>query len=274
MSSTRSFRFPRRWLGYLSMALIFATACLMLSNWQFARRTEAATRVQLVATNYDKAAVPLSQLAHNRADLDRSTLWSSAVVHGHYLPQFATLVRNRVLDNEVGFETLVPFMLSSGEVVVIDRGWIAAGTADQPASPAPTTSAEPITLVFRIRATEPQITGQASTTTSLPTLNVAHYAQRWAAPTYTALYGDLVSETPAAGSHGTLSPKPQYDEGNHLSYAFQWIAFAVLGFVALAWIIRRELRLAAQEQTAKVRSRRANRDDTDEDALIDAQLNR
>jgi hypothetical protein len=56
----------------------------------------------------------------------------------------------------------------------------------------------------------------------------------------TDFYLRLVSESPPENSYPQPLSRPVLDEGNHLSYAVQWIIFAVMGFFALFWAIRQE----------------------------------
>ena len=62
------------------------------------------------------------------------------------------------------------------------------------------------------------------------------------------------------------------DEGPHLSYAIQWIAFGILAFIGLIWAYRRERRISAmpiEEQAAARAPRRRSRDSDYEDAVLD-----
>jgi cytochrome oxidase assembly protein ShyY1 len=256
----------------LAVAVVFAAACVALSNWQFARRTEAAINVLLVETNYDAPRQPADAVLGQHEEFDRSSMWLPVTVEGHYLPQFATLVRNRVMDNEAGFDSVVPFLMSGGSVIVIDRGWFASIGGDTPANDVPLPSTDETRVTIRLRASEPRIQGQESTAVSIPTLNVQSFSQRWSLPTYTALYGDLVSEIPAVGAFGKLALKPELTEGNHLSYALQWIAFAVMGFVGLGWIITRERQIARTGGRQFTRRKSPSRDESEEDRIIDSQL--
>lgn len=272
MSERNVSRFRPRWIGYLAVALVFAAACVALSNWQFARRTEAAITVRLVETNYDAPARPVAAVLTQHDTFDRSSMWQPVIASGHYLPEFATLVRNRVVNNEAGFDSVVPFLMTDGSVIVINRGWVAASAGDKPVRVVSLPSNEKTTVTFRLRASEPQIQGQQSTAVSLPTLNVESFSERWSLPTYTALYGDLVSETPSVGSFGTLAVKPELTEGNHLSYALQWIAFAIMGFVGLGWIIVRERQIARTGEGRLQRRKAPSRDESEEDLIIESQL--
>jgi cytochrome oxidase assembly protein ShyY1 len=84
----------------------------------------------------------------------------------------------------------------------------------------------------------------------------------------------LISESP--GEQGSPQPlrKPTLDEGNHLSYAVQWILFALMGFFALFWAIRQEREYSRMEKDPSYIPRSArNRKKTDadvEDELLDA----
>jgi cytochrome oxidase assembly protein ShyY1 len=44
---------------------------------------------------------------------------------GTYLTDKSVLVRNRPLNGQAGFLQLVPFKLDSGEIVAVERGWLA-----------------------------------------------------------------------------------------------------------------------------------------------------
>ena len=71
-------------------------------------------------------------------------------------------------------------------------------------------------------------------------------------------------------------PRPAPDPGPYLSYAIQWIIFAIAAGFALIWSFaneRRVRRLSAAERVADAARRRAKRVDEDsaaEDALLDA----
>jgi hypothetical protein len=43
-------------------------------------------------------------------------------------------------------------------------------------------------------------------------------------------------------------PKPSLNEGNHLSYAIQWIIFGLMAFGAFIWAYRNDRRLLAEQR--------------------------
>jgi cytochrome oxidase assembly protein ShyY1 len=91
-------------------------------------------------------------------------------------------------------------------------------------------------------------------------------------PLATEYYLRLAAESPASILAPKIETMPELSEGNHLSYAIQWIVFAVLAFVTMAYFIRQELehyRVANDSNyVPKVtRKTRAQRDNEVEDAL-------
>ena len=59
------------------------------------------------------------------------------------------------------------------------------------------------------------------------------------APVYPG-YVDLVSSDPAQADGLTPIPLPDLTEGPHLSYAMQWVLFAVVAVVGFVLLVRRE----------------------------------
>jgi hypothetical protein len=61
----------------------------------------------------------------------------------------------------------------------------------------------------------------------------------------------MASETPAAATTPTALPKPQPDDGTHLSYALQWLAFGVLMFIGFGYAARQQARNRAIDAAAE-----------------------
>ncbi len=266
-----------RWIAYAAFVVVFAIVCVLLSQWQFARREEVRRQIDLIDTNFDATPQPLSKVLAPGQPLTRSAEWLPVVTTGHYLSNLQTLVRNRSRDGATGFDIIVPFMTSEGVVFVVDRGWVPSGKEGHPPATVPAAPDGTVEVTARLRKTEPVLQGQSDTATTISSIHVAELAAKWNLRAYTGAYGLLVSENPAAPT-GELASKPQLTEGNHLSYALQWIAFAVLGFVALGWAVRNERRVASRTNqsgdgskvaSSTSRSKKRDRDAEIEDALLD-----
>ncbi len=60
-------------------------------------------------------------------------------------------------------------------------------------------------------------------------------------------------------------PMPSLNEGNHLSYAFQWIIFGIMAFIAFGWAYRNERRIA-REAAGQIAPRKHKENQALEDA--------
>ncbi len=263
----------RRWVGYVILTVIFGIACVGLGMWQLNRRAEAVAEITRIQNNFGAAPVALSELVPRLDSEDPDLTWHPVIVTGTYLVEDQVLVRNRSSEQGPGFEILTPLLMTDGSVFVVDRGWIDKNeTGDGPAA-IPEPPEGEVTVTARLRGSEGSVPGQSATGNLVPTIDLAVLSERWDVPLYTGMFGELVSETPP-GQVGAPPAKPSMSEGNHLSYAFQWMAFAILGVVALIWGVRREQKIrqgsSAQEEITKRRRRRnSDIDSATEDQLVD-----
>jgi cytochrome oxidase assembly protein ShyY1 len=269
------FAFTRRWIGYLSLTIVFAMVCVSLGFWQLARRAEARAEIDRVETNWTSDPQPIENVLPEIGGFDPDDKWMPVELTGTYRTDEQLLARNRPLGGMVGFEVLVPFELADGTVFLVDRGWVPVGDhQDEPDSVPPPPRGE-VTVVARLKAGEPDVVGRSAPNGQVATINLPQIADLVDAPMYTGAYGLLDSERPAA-DRPIAAVKPEPDEGPHLSYAFQWFVFALLGFVGLGFAIRQEYRtvnadVPAERDRAAARAAKAARRQPS-DAEIEDQL--
>ena len=262
-----------RWGVYVLIAIGFAVACAFLSNWQFERSESRAEQIALVEQNYDADPVPLSDVIGADGSMDPGDQWRPVTLQGEYLVDQQLLVRNRPHGGTSAFEVLVPFRDADGRVFIVDRGWVPPGEGDAPdAVPAPPRG--PAEVTVRLRAGEQApASGRGAPEGQVPTINLPAIAELVDGDVITGAYGQLISEDPAgAGSLGGFDA-PTDDPGPHLSYAIQWILFALMGFVFIGYIIRTEIVKHREEVEGKPapvkKSRRKDHDADVEDELLD-----
>jgi cytochrome oxidase assembly protein ShyY1 len=263
----------RRWGAYVALVVLFAVACGLLSWWQWARRAEAVAEIQRVEQNYDATPVPVSEVLPRPDSWSPDDEWLPVQLTGRYLVEDQLLVRNRPHNGSTGFEVLVPFELADGRVFVVDRGWVPVGSSIEAPDEVPAPPAGDVTIVARLKPGEPELPGRSAPEGQLATIHLPSVAELVGDETYVGAYGLLASEDPAPATRPQPAVKPEADEGPHLSYALQWIAFGVLAFVALIWAFRRERRIAAlpvEEQAAARATKRRSADSDYEDAALDS----
>lgn len=275
------FAFSTRWFGYLALVVGFSIACVLLANWQFARLEEARDENARVTANWDRSPVPLQTVLSGLDDFEVDDKWTPVAVSGRYLDDEQLLVRGRPYGGKAGFEVLVPLELDDGSVFIVNRGWVPSGNAQDAPDAVPAPPSGRVEVVARLKPGEPVVAGRSAPEGQVATIHLPTVAELLGERTYTGAYGILASEQPRpeeARPAGVLKPDP--DEGPHLSYALQWVAFAVLAFIALVWAIRHEYRARNEDDPAvQARAERLERkarargpSDADiEDELLDRQ---
>lgn len=286
------FLFSSKWLGYLLLAAIFASACVFLGRWQMDRRAETLAEINRVVTNYSATPIPFADAREQFNRLDPAMEWTQVELKGSYLVDGQRVVRNRPLNGQPGYEVVVPFRLATGETVVVDRGWLPIGN-DNPGSPdlVPAPPAGDVTAVVRLKHPEPELQ-RGAPEGQLASIDLAAYSTQLGYPLLTGAYGQLASETPPAAEMPLPFPKPSTEEGTHLSYSLQWFAFGVLMFVGFGYAARQQARnaeidaeddaessegvlhsaaAAARRRPPAPRKRKKATAEEEEDALLDAQ---
>ncbi len=237
-----SFLATRRWVGYAALTIVFAIVCSLLGGWQLARRAGAQAQAAHVANNYDLAARPVASVLPSVSAYRAELEWTPVTLVGTYLLDDQLLVRNRSYGANPGFDVLTPFLNDDGTVFVVDRGWVPIGNKQDAPDVVPAAPRGPVTVVARLAAGEPDLVDRTAPPGQIASVALGSIARGVAHPTYTAAYGLLSSESPAPAIRPLAAVKPAPDEGPHLSYAFQWFLFAVLGFVGIGYLARQEFR--------------------------------
>lgn len=253
-----------RWLGYLALTVVFAFVASLFGLWQWDRREQAVAAINLLESNWDKPPVALED-ALDGGFTDASE-WLPVVVSGRYLPEDQVLVRTRPRGGQVGFEVLVSFETAQGAVVVVNRGWVPTGEAQDFPDVLPAAPSADIMIVARLKPTEPTLQGRGAPSGQLPSIDLRAFQDIVGYPVPTDHYLLLAEETPAASPAPLRATRPVLDEGPHLSYSFQWFVFGILAFTGLVVLLRQE----AQRKAGIEPKRRAKPSDAEaEDALLE-----
>lgn len=242
----------RRAVGLVLVGLVIAVTCVFLGRWQWHRHVWRDAQIATVHRNYDATPVPVTDvLPTPGARLADDDQWRQVAVAGRYLPDATVLLRNRPVDGTPAYHVLVPFELAddgpaaglTGTVLVVDRGWVPTGADASAAVDVPAPPAGDATVVVRVRPAEGRSNRGApsGSVQAIAPDQVAAAGGITDRPRFAHAYGQLVSEEPAAATALGALAAPDLDPGSHLSYAFQWWAFAIGGLVGFAWLARREI---------------------------------
>lgn len=247
-----------RWIALILAVPIGVVLCLQLSDWQW-NRYEGRKDANTVQTRNEALPVaPASEIMKPGGTVDGANQWRLVTETGVYDTENQVLVRRKPLGGSMGFWVATPMRASNGDVLIVNRGWVAATagaatTPDVPAAPAGTVS-----VTGRVLADVPAAEARASDIPAgqVSSMDVTAIAAPLGAAVYPG-YLELISSNPAQTAGLTPIPQPEVSEGSHLSYSLQWIVFAIMFVVGLAILIRRE-----------VQFRRENAEPTEDDPTL------
>ena len=268
----------KRWIRWIAIAIVFAIACGFLANWQWNRRIQVVKVITRIDRNYNHSVEPLAKLVPTTKGFSLRYEYRPVLVTGHFDVDKQLLLRNQINDGNPGFHVLVPFVNDAGTAIVVDRGWISVGQKQDNPDFIPEVPTGPVKLVGRLIHYQ-QPDSRSAPRGQAMSIYPVKLNEQWHYPTgslYRGAYLRLAVEQPKAKSYPVLASKPEITEGNHLSYAFQWILFAVLGFAAIGANIRQDLREKRASTdpnyvpTVRKSKRVGQADNEAEDALLDA----
>jgi cytochrome oxidase assembly protein ShyY1 len=235
--SSLRFLLSRRWLLLLLTVLLLAYVCLLLGRWQWHRLEEKKSGNEIIRANEQAPPVPVDQVLRHGVDPADSSQYAVVSATGTYDASKTVLVRYQTRDGNAGVDVVVPLVTSSGNALLVDRGWYATsnqGLADPSQVPAPPGGRVEITGWVRQNAGGSSAhvvhssTRAISSTEIEPTIGV---------PTYGG-FVQLLTEAPRPATPLTRADPPDLSNGPHFFYALQWWFFGILalfGFGYLAW---------------------------------------
>lgn len=226
-----------RWVGLTLFALVVVVACVRLGLWQLDRLDDRRMLNARVSAGLAEAPAPLEDLLGEGGPL----AYRRAVVMGRYDTDREVILYGRALDGQPGNHVLTPLVLADGRAVIVDRGWVPFELDVPPVTEAapPSTEVEVEGLLLTGQpdgAGEPRPGDDRVTTVKTVDLgvigrDVPYDLLPW--------FLQLQTQSPAAGTLPVPEPPPELTEGPHLSYAFQWFAFAAIAAVGYVILIRR-----------------------------------
>ncbi|WP_329087890.1 MULTISPECIES: SURF1 family cytochrome oxidase biogenesis protein [unclassified Streptosporangium] len=235
-----------RWLALHVVVLLVIPAFVLLGQWQFGRFEERSTSSDQITGNLRAAPVSVERLTSPGGTVPTQDKYRTVTAKGTYDASAQFLVRRRVQDRAVGFYVLTPLVTANGTGVLVNRGWVKAGsTADAlPEVPAP--SSGEVTVTGRLRPAETEETSGIRDRAGLPAgqvllINTEAIGRRLP---YGLLggYVELTGQSPAAAAAPAPVPAPDVGEGGglNLAYGVQWWLFIGVAIGGWALLIRRE----------------------------------
>jgi cytochrome oxidase assembly protein ShyY1 len=239
-TSGRRFLLRPRWVAGHVLVVLLAAVFIALGFWQLDRNQEKHDKDNAAKAAF---AAPAPALA---AAGEEQPPGARVEVRGTYDAQSEALLRNRVRDGEGGYDVLTALVLDDGTAVVVDRGWVARNDVDRERVDLDPPAGE-VTVrgpVGGNRPLEPDDTvDERAGRRALPRVDLAEI-QRDGAPELRNVYITAQYQDPASPDGiPSLPTPPPSDDVNHLHYALQWFAFALIpliGWPIVLWRVSRK----------------------------------
>jgi cytochrome oxidase assembly protein ShyY1 len=230
------------WIALTLVVVAFAFACYyLLAPWQFHRSDERdgvnAALTRAVAT----APVSRSDLVAPGTEPSDDVAWRQVTVAGTYRPEGEVLVRLRSIEGHPAIEVMTPLTTTTGETVLVDRGYVRSDERGLPVIPPPPGGPVSLTGYLRLDESPPDRPAVvADGKRQVYSANAAAVAAAGGVPTSPG-YVQLLADQP-----GTLAavPLPPPDPNPSYSYAWQWLIFGLMAIGAWIYFARLEYQRA------------------------------
>ena len=234
-------------------AVATALACALLASlgfWQVRRLGEKEALIARVETRAHVAPQPLPPHETWAAWAPADYEFTHARASGHYLAGRDALIFMKPPEGyglEPGYMVVTPFALSTGGVVLVERGFTPASKIEDAEGRAPPSGETEIAGLLRAPQTRNPFTPADTPSRSIwytrdPAAIAAALGLSCAAPFTLALTGPQ-----SAGPNGfprLVAAAPEF-ANNHLSYSFTWFSLAAALLVIFVLYARGRLRGAA-----------------------------
>ena len=221
----------RRWLSFTALVVLAITGFGLLSRWQWDRADER--RVERIAISQAQVLDRVDAVT----DLGEFT---RVQVSGTFVDEKTQLVRQRPLDGGNGYWVMTPLSFQTGLQTWVLRGWLGASTIATEVPFIPPAPPGEITVTGAIRNFEAPL----DDVYGLPKGVVAKMSEEELNATVSNATVDnrivqAISVSPGQEELVTV-PLPDIDESQNISYAVQWILFALVAIVGWFVFLRRE----------------------------------
>ncbi len=213
-----------KWIALTITLLIAIYAFINLSEWQFNRNQQRVIQNNEITRSLNQEPIKIRQASQ----LNQLEEWQTVELSGNIINSEIRFARKRYLESSLGFWVISPFEINDQEKVLVNLGFIPV-SFQQNLSQINMTS-EPLILKGWIRKLE----SHRNTPSDYPEKQISSISFENFNVNNDRFYVQI-SESSLDLNPIIFLPKPELSSGPHLSYAIQWIIFAIL--LPIGWII-------------------------------------
>ena len=210
-----------------------------LGIWQLARNDQKHRKVEREKAAYAKPAPNVTTLGSGARDDTR------VEARGTFDNSHETVLRNQVRSDHVGVDVLTPLRLADGSAVLVDRGWVHASaqggiTTDPP--PRGTVVVHGLLHSSNPFSADDSVDRLPDGRLGVPRVDLDAIGKTLPYRVRPVWIEAQAVSPPQTGNVPQLPQPPAPDPVNHMQYAIEWFAFALIPIVGWPIALRRFLR--------------------------------
>lgn len=208
------------------LALIGVVVTILLGNWQTGRAHEK----EALQAAMDRAAADAPLHLTVDSPFTDKLYYHRIEAKGHFLAAHTIFLDNRLRAGVPGYEVVTPFALSRDKALLVNRGWVAAGS-ERSRLPQVSTSESEISIVglaLPPTAKYVELSNHTIAGSVWQNLDIKRFVERTGLvvlPMVVQLYSDV------ADGLSRQWPRPDMRIDTHRAYALQWYTMSVAIFL-------------------------------------------
>ena len=225
-----------RWIGLAVFTVVMTLLFIWLGGWQADRYEQRKDSNALIRSNYTAEPVPIEEALADGWTEDSA--WKTVNATGTFDPENEVTVRFAQRDSQPGVEIVTAFRLASGDLVLVNRGWVKSdntGAAPDDIPPAPTGT---MTITGWL---QPDSSADATATTPTDGQVRAIDSKQWTKTLGEEPLPGYVAMTAPEQTGVELAQQPDLGSGPSLFYSIQWYFFTGLAVFGYFWFVRAEV---------------------------------
>ena len=230
--SLKTTRITRFWVLTLA-ALLVAVLTFSLGQWQLRRAAQKQALMYAIEAQGNQPTLKAADLAGFKNPLD--AVYRQATLKGVWRAEHTVFLDNRQMNGKTGVIAVTPLVLDgTGQVILVQRGWVLRNFSDRTALPAIQTPVGPVTVRGRIAPPPSKLYEFKGGDIGRIRQNIdmVTFRQETALPLMAV---SMMQTGPA--NEGLLRDwaAPNVGIDKHYGYAFQWFGLCALVIGLYAW---------------------------------------
>jgi surfeit locus 1 family protein len=257
MSTHLEFSFLRspKWISGVLIAGMAIVLFVNLGLWQLRRLDERGTLNTTITERMTGAAESLDDVLVQFGPDPEDLEYRRVVVSGTYQTADEVILQARSQGGRSGNNVLTPLVTATGDVLVVDRGWVPIDVEGPPVAGAVPAALEvTVTGILRKSETFGPLGDVPATgpVTHIGRIDLPALADGWGVAVLPVSLALEIQDPGQQVDFPVPLPLPDVGEGPHLGYAIQWFLFAMVvavGFPILVIRTAKQGSAAASKET-------------------------